>query len=147
MSTDMARRLLIVVLRLGALMTGLAFLTVPLPVESMVSTHRWLGLGELPQAPIVEYLARSVAAFYGFHGVLLFLLSTDVARYAPIITYIAVMNVVLGLMLVAIDVHAGLPAWWIVSEGPPIILTGLTVGLLNRAAARQRADSLENPAW
>ena len=143
----MSRQLLIVLLRFGALMTGLAFLTVPLPVESMVSTHRWLGLGVLPRAPIVEYLARSVAAFYGFHGVLLFLLSTDVDRYAPIITFIAVMNVSLGLMLVAIDVHAGLPAWWIVSEGPPIILTGLTVGLLNRAAGRQRAGSLENPAW
>ena len=143
----MSQRLLIVLLRFGALMTGLAFLTVPLPVESMVSTHRWLGLGELAQAPIVEYLARSLAAFYGFHGVLLFLLSTDVARYAPIITYIAVMNVLLGLMLVAIDVHAGLPVWWIVSEGPPVFLTGIFIALLNRSAARERLRSLENPAW
>jgi hypothetical protein len=143
----MSRRLLIALLRLGALMTGLAFLTVPLPVESMASTHRWLGLGELPPAPIVEYLARSLAAFYGFHGVLLFLLSTDVARYAPIISYVAVMNVLLGLMLVAIDVHAGLPVWWIVSEGPPVVLTGIAIGLLNRSAARERLRSLENPAW
>ena len=143
----MARRLLIVLLRFGALMTGLAFLTVPLPVESMASTHRWLGLGELPQVPIVEYLARSVAAFYGFHGVLLFILSTDVARYAPIITYIAVMNVLLGVMLVAIDIHAGLPVWWIVSEGPPVVLTGIAIALLNRSAARERVRSLENPAW
>jgi hypothetical protein len=142
-----AHRLLIVLLRFGALMTGLAFLTVPLPVESMVSTHRWLGLGDLPQVPIVEYLARSVAAFYGFHGVLLFVLSTDVARYAPIITYIAVMNVLLGLMLVAIDVHASLPVWWIVSEGPPVVLTGIALGLLNRAAARERLPSVENPGW
>src|ERR1044072_2936747 len=110
----MSRQLLIVLLRFGALMTGLAFLTVPLPVESMVSTHRWLGLGDLPQVPIVEYLARSVAAFYGFHGVLLFVLSTDFPRYAPIITFIAAMNILLGLMLVAIDAHASLPVWWIV---------------------------------
>ena len=143
----MSRQLLIVLLRLGALMTGLAFLTVPLPVESMVSTHRWLGLGDLPQAPVVEYLARSVAAFYGFHGVLLFLLSTDVARYAPIINYIAVMNVLLGLMLVAIDAHAGLPVWWIVFEGPPVVLTGIAIGLLNRAVARERLRRGENPTW
>ena len=143
----MARRLLIGLLRFGAVITGVAFLTVPLPVESMASTHRWLGLGDLPQAPIVEYLARSVAALYGFHGVLLFLLSTDVNRYAPIISYIAVMNVVLGLMLVAIDVHAGLPVWWIVSEGPPVVLTGIALGLLNRAAARERAVSLESLKW
>jgi len=142
-----SRQLLIVLLRSGAVITGVAFLAVPLSVESMVSTHRWLGLGDLPQAPIVEYLARSVAAFYGFHGVLLFLLSTDVNRYAPIITYIAVMNVVLGLMLVAIDVQAGLPVWWIASEGPPVVLTGIALGLLNRAAARERAVSLESPEW
>ena len=147
MSADVSRQLLIVLLRFGALMTGLAFLTVPLPVESMVSTHRWLGLGDLPQVPIVEYLARSVAAFYGFHGVLLFVLSTDVARYAPIITFIAAMNILLGLMLVAIDVHASLPVWWIVSEGPPVVLTGIALGLLNRAAARERLGSVENPRW
>jgi hypothetical protein len=141
-----SRQLLIVLLRFGAVMTGSAFLTLPLPVASMVSIHRWLGLGELPQAPIVEYLARSVSAFYGFHGVLLFLLSTNVDRYAPLITFIAVMNVVLGLVLLAIDIHAGLPAFWIALEGPPVVLTGIAVGLLNRAAARERARSMENPA-
>ena len=143
----MAHRLLIVLLRFGALMTGLAFLTVPLPVESMVSTHRWLGLGDLPQVPIVEYLARSVAAFYGFRGVLLFLLSTDVARYAPSITDIVVMNVLLGLMLVAMDVHASLQVWWVVSEGSPVVLTGIAMGLLNRAVARERLRNVENPGW
>ena len=143
----MSRSLLIVLLRCGAVITGVAFLAVPLSVESMGSTHRWLGLGDLPQAPLVEYLARSVAAFYGFHGVLLFLLSTDVNRYAPIIIYIAVMNVVFGLLLVAIDVHVGLPVWWIVSEGPPLVFTGIALGLLNRAAARERAVSLESPEW
>ena len=143
----MSRQLLIVLLRFGAVMTGSAFLTLPLPVASMVSIHRWLGLGELPQAPIVEYLARSVSAFYGFHGVLLFLLSTNVDRYAPLITFIAVMNVVLGLVLLAIDIHAGLPAFWIALEGPPVVLTGIAVGLLNRAAARERARSMENPTW
>jgi hypothetical protein len=142
-----SRRLLIVLLRFGAVMTGLAFLALPMPVASMVSVHRWLGLGELPQAPIVEYLARSVSSLYGFHGVLLFLLSTNVDRFAPIITYVALMNVLLGLMLIAIDTHAGLPALWVAFEGPPVVLTGIAVGLLNRAAARERARSMENPTW
>ena len=57
------------------------------------------------------------------------------------------MNVVLGLMLLAIDIHAGLPAFWIALEGPPVVLTGIAVGLLNRAAARERARSMENPTW
>lgn len=143
----MARRLLIVLLRLGAVITGLAFLTLPMPVATMVSVHRWLGLGELPPGPIVEYLARSVSALYGFHGVLLFLLSTNVDRFAPIIRFIAVMNVLFGTILIAIDVKAGLPALWIAFEGPPLVLTGLALWLLNGAAARERAVSLESHTW
>ncbi len=115
----MSRRLLIVLLRFGAVMTGLAFLTLPLPVETMVSTHRWLGLGELPRAPIVEYLARSVSAFYGFHGVLLFLLSSNVDRFAPIITYIAVMNVLLGLMLSQSTPTPGCRRCWVALRRSP----------------------------
>ena len=143
----MARRLLIVLLRLGAVMTGLAFLTLPMPVATMASVHRWLGLGELPPGPIVEYLARSVSALYGFHGVLLFLLSTNVDRFAPIIRFVAVMNVLFGTILIAVDVNAGLPALWIAFEGPPLVLTGIALWLLNGAAARGRAVSLESHTW
>jgi hypothetical protein len=122
---------LVFLLRLGAVLTGSAFLAVFLPVDWMASTHRWLGLGEFPRTPIVEYLARSVAAFYGFHGVLLFLISTDVVRYRLLVWYVAAMNVVLGLMLLAFDIHAGLPAYWILFEGPPVVVIGLLVAYFN----------------
>jgi len=127
----MTHRPLVLLLRCGAVLTGSAFLAMFLPVESMASTHRWLGLGEFPRAPIVDYLARSVAAFYGFHGVLLFLISTDVVRFRPLVWYVAVMNVLLGVTLLAIDVHAGLPAYWIALEGPPVIVIGLLVAFFS----------------
>jgi len=127
----MTHRPLVLLLRCGAVLTGSAVLAMFLPVESMASTHRWLGLGEFPRAPIVDYLARSVAAFYGFHGVLLFLISTDVVRFRPLVWYVAVMNVLLGVTLLAIDVHAGLPAYWIALEGPPVIVIGLLVAFFN----------------
>ena len=122
---------LVLVLRCGAVLTGSAFLALFLPVDWMASTHRWLGLGEFPRAPIVDYLARSVAAFYGFHGVLLFVISTDVVRFRPLVWYVAVMNVLFGVTLLAIDVHAGLPAYWIAFEGPPVIVIGLLVAFFN----------------
>jgi hypothetical protein len=122
---------LVFLLRCGAVLTGSAFLAVFLPVDWMASTHRWLGLGEFPRTPIAGYLARSVAAFYGFHGVLLFVISTDVVRYRPLVWYVAAMNVVLGFMLLAIDIHAGLPAYWIAFEGPPVIVIGLLVAYFN----------------
>jgi hypothetical protein len=127
----MTHRPLGFLLRCGAVLTGSAFLAMFLPVEWMASTHRWLGLGEFPRAPIVDYLARSVAAFYGFHGVLLFLISTDVVRFRPLVWYVAVMNVLFGVTLLAIDVHAGLPAYWIAFEGPPVIVIGLLVAFFN----------------
>jgi hypothetical protein len=99
----------------------------------MASTHRWLGLGEFPRAPVVDYLARSVAALYGFHGVLLLLVSTDPIKYRSIVSYIAFMNVAFGVILVAIDVHAGLPLLWTMSEGPPIVAFGIVIGILNKS--------------
>ena len=60
--------MLVFLLRLAGSVTASAFLAIFLPVEWMASTHRWLGLGEFPRAPVVDYLARSIAALYGFHG-------------------------------------------------------------------------------
>jgi len=96
----------------------------------------------------VDYLARSVAAFYGFHGVLLFVISTDVVRYRPLVWYVAAMNVVFGVMLLAIDIHAGLPAYWTAFEGPPVVVIGMLVAYFNRrsvpAADVSEADIYAN---
>jgi hypothetical protein len=130
---DSARvRAITILLRIGGVLTGSAFLTMLLPFETMASIHRQLGLGNLPRTPIVDYLARSVAAFYGFHGVLLFLVSSDPVTYKPFVTYVAWMSITLGAMLLAIDLHAGMPSWWTVSEGPWVIAVGLILVALNR---------------
>ena len=127
------RKLLVVLLSLGGAVTSAAFLAVFLPVEWMAATHQWLGLGEFPRAPIVDYLARSIAALYGFHGVLLFIIARDPARYRTIVQYAGVMNIVFGLLLTGIDVNAGMPAYWTLAEGPPIIGFGLVVLYLSRS--------------
>ena len=118
-------------LRLGAVVTMTAFLAMLLPVDWMASTHQWLGLGEFPRAPVVDYLARSIAALYGFHGVLLWIIATDPRQYCALVWYVAAMNVVFGLMVIAIDVHAGMPAFWTLAEGPPIVAFGIVIGVLN----------------
>ena len=117
-------------LRFGGVVTFSAFATLLLPVDWMAATHRWLGLGEFPRMPIVDYLARSVAALYGFHGVLLFIISSDIRRYRPLIWYVAAMNVLFGLMLIAIGRHAGLPSYWLAVEGPSVLVIGVLVAVL-----------------
>jgi hypothetical protein len=132
-------RLLKILLRLAGAFTVVAFPTMLLPTDWMASTHHWLGLGEFPEAPIVDYLARSVAALYGFHGVLLLLVSRNPVRFRAIVTFIGVMNIAFGVMMILVDIHAGLPTFWLLAEGPPIIAFGAVVGLLNHGAGEAAA--------
>jgi len=127
------RRLLVALLRLGACVTGCGFFAVLLPSEWMATTHRWLGLGELPRIAIVDYLTRSNAALYGFHGVLLWVVSRDPVRYHGIVRYIGWMNIAFGAMILIIDIHAGLPAFWTIAEGPSVVILGALVLYLSRA--------------
>ena len=103
-----------------------------LPVDWMDSIHRSMGLGELPRAPVVDYLARSVAALYGFHGALLLLISTDPVKYRTIVWFVSLLNIVFGVMLVVIDVHAGMPRSWTLFEGPSLVVFGIVIAGLNR---------------
>jgi hypothetical protein len=133
-SSDQRTRVIVLLLRLAGCVTASAFLAMFLPVDWMAATHQRLGLGEFPRVPLVDYLTRSVAALYGFHGLLLLLVSADPIRYRAIVSYVAIMNVVFGVIMVVIDVHAGLPIIWTVLEGPPIIAFGVVLALLNRPA-------------
>ena len=136
-STAGRLRLLTIVLRLGGAATVLAFLAVFLPTNWMASAHQWLGLGPFPRAPIVDYLARSIALLYGFHGVLLFIVAGDPVRYRSIVTYIAAMDVIFGIAIAGIDLHAGLPRWWTLGESTTIMATGIVIAILNQRVPRQ----------
>jgi hypothetical protein len=123
-------------LRLAGVIMSSAFLAMFLPTDWMESTHQWLGLGEFPRSPLVDYLTRSVAALYGFHGALLLLISRDPVKYRTIVQFVAVMNIVFGTIMLVIDLHAGLPWWWTLGEGPPIIAFGIVIAFLNRSVTR-----------
>src|SRR5437870_580230 len=112
-------KLLVILLRdvLGG--PGLFVLVaVCMPVSWMAAAHRWLGLGEMPNAPVVEYLDRSVSVFYALFGALFLLAASDLERYRPLVRFLGVAFALLGLVLLGVDVAAGLPWWWIALEGP-----------------------------
>jgi hypothetical protein len=125
-----------VLLRVMGTITAAAFLTMTMPPDWMAALHERLGLGPFPRSPVVDYLARSVAGLYGFHGVLLLLVSSDPVRYRLIVNYIGILNVTFGLMLIAIDLFAGMPWWWTAFEGPAIIPFGVLLLVLNRDGDR-----------
>jgi hypothetical protein len=131
-AVTMQVRLLVWLLRLGGVLTTSAFAAIFLPVEWMAGAHEWLDLGEFPRAPVVDYLARSIALLYGFHGVLLFIISSDPVRFRPIVRYVGVMNLVFGIVMTGIDMFAGMPDWWTLAEGPPIAGFGVAILYLSR---------------
>ena len=142
MTVEQRVKLLKALLRLGGVVTVSAFAAILLPQEWMVSSHAWLGLGEFPRAPIVDYLARSIAALYGFHGVLLLTVARDPMSLRPIVSYVAFMNVGFGAIMVGIDLYSGMPLLWTLAEGPPIAAMGVAIALLNSsipATARESA--------
>jgi hypothetical protein len=125
---------LVLLLRLSGVVVVSAFGAVFLPTDWMAATHRWLGMGEFPAAPVTDYLARSVSALYGVHGVLLLLVAGEPIRYQRIVRYLGVMDIAFGLIMLAIDLHAGMPTLWTTFEGPPLVVGGvLVLYLLNRA--------------
>ncbi len=133
MSRAVKQTVLVLLLRLGAAATLSAFLAVLMPAEWMAATHRLLGMGQFPASPLVDYLTRSVAALYGFHGGLLLLVSMRPSRYRGIIVYLGWMNIAIGVMLLGIDLYAGMPWFWSLVEGPSVFCAGLAMLYLVRS--------------
>lgn len=113
-------KLMVLLIRLDAGVLLCALFAIFLPTHWMQATHAWLGLGELPDLPIARYLTRSLSALYALRGGLVLFISFDVERYAPLVTFMAVTTIVFGLALVAIDLAAGMPWYWVLAEGPVI---------------------------
>ena len=131
-------RQLVWVLRLSGSVVVLAFLASLLPESWMRVAHEeLLGMGHFPTEPLVEYLIRSVALLYGFHGVLVWIASMDVRRYRPIVQFCGTMNIVFGTCMVVIDWKAGMPWFWVLGEGPPIAAIGVVILWLLRAVPRR----------
>jgi hypothetical protein len=141
-----AERLLSWLLRILAVPVLLAIPCALLPVAWMDATHQWLGLGALPEAPILEYLARSASLLYGFHGFLLLLVASDVRRYLPVIWLMGGAGFAFGLAMIVIDHAAGLPVYWrwleggfIVAESSLILILARRVTLAIRATSATHA--------
>ena len=134
--TSTRESLLVLVLRFAGAILVLAFLAVPLPVAWMAATHRWLGLGEFPAFPIVDYLTRSISLLYGIKGGLYLLVSTDVRRYRPVIVYSAWAAIGFGLSMIGVDALAGMPWTWTLGEGPCVMLAGGAILVLVRGVPR-----------
>lgn len=136
MTPARADRLLARLLRLIGGFLLLALPAVVLPHPWMDAVHRGvLGLGELPDVPIVHYLARGASLLYAAHGAVMLFVSFDVPRYRPLIILLGCLNGAFGVTACGVDLACGMPGWWAAWEGPGIVLAAVaTVWLARRGA-------------
>ena len=90
MKPETAEKLLVWILRAAGVVCTLAIVPMLMPTAWAQGAHAAIGLGNLPGAPIVEYLVRGMSAMCALYGGLLLLLAGDVHRYRRVITYQAV---------------------------------------------------------
>jgi hypothetical protein len=134
LTADTRRRQLVWFLRILGGLDLLALLAVVMPFSVMNGMHRMIGLGELPDAPLMGYLARSASMLYAFLGGLVLYMSCDVERYRPLLDVIGRIVLVCGVMLIGIDLVERLPVWWICLEGPTVFgLGGVLLWLLRQS--------------
>lgn len=127
------------VLRAFSILPMTAVFAAMLPVAAMDTIHRSIGLGSLPQGPIVEYLARSTSLFYALHGALLWYLASDLRRYRDFFWFYLWLSLLFAMGLFLTDLTAGLPLHWTLAEGPAVAaFVGLVMWLFRRAEARSR---------
>ncbi len=135
-SADKRLRML---LRVIGVLTLLALFAVFTPKSWMASTHEWLGLGELSDAPIVQNLSRSVSAFYALFGAVCLVLAADPERYRLLVRYLGVVVTLCGVALIGIELMAKMPRWWTASKGLSAMPT------MRRALHRDKAFRLQFP--
>jgi len=134
-----AERTLCLFLRCTALFLLLALGAVVMPHAWMAATHAWLGLGDLPELPITGYLTRTLSGLYAYNGLLTWAMSNDVRRFAPLIRLQAVLTLLFGPGLLALDLAVGMPLWWAVGEAACLVAFGITQLWLQKRCADQAA--------
>lgn len=116
----------------------LAVFAVVMPYRDMNAIHQWLGLGELPDEPIVGYLARSSSFFYAFLGGLAWVVSFDLKRHRTVVCFLGYALVALGVTLLIVDIIEGLPLYWVLIEGPSDAFFGLVILYFGRRLPKAR---------
>jgi hypothetical protein len=125
------QRILRLLLQAFGTMEILAFAAVVMPRSWMEVTHTWLGMGEMPQGPLVMFMIRQASYTYGMHGVSLLVLARDVSRFRPLLTLNGCAYLMAGPVFFAIDHSAGIPWWWTMGDTLACALFGLAVLWLN----------------
>lgn len=125
-------RLLAWLLRLAGLVEILAFIAVVMPRSWMEASHAWLGMGEMPRGAVLMFMIRQASYTYGMHGVSLWVLASNVARFRPLVILNGISFLLAGPVFLAIDYTTGMPLFWTLTDAPSCALFGAALLWLSR---------------
>ena len=125
-------RILVWLLRLAGAVEILAFIAVVMPRSWMEISHAWIGLGEMPDGPLLMFMIRQASYTYGMHGLSLWLIATDVDRFRPFIVFNAIAFLVAAPVFFLIDFTSGMPWWWALSDPASCAVFGAALLFLSR---------------
>lgn len=94
----------------------LAIVAFVMPASWFHWCHQQLDMGDFPEQPVAEYLARATSGLVTFMGILALVIATDVRGYSAVIRLLAISLVVLEIINLVFGFSAGMPAWWIWSD-------------------------------
>jgi len=103
-------------LRLSGSVEILAFIAVVMPRSWMEIAHTWLGLGEMPNGPIIMFMIRQASYTYGIHGISLWVIASDVERFRLLVILNGIAFLVAAPVFFLIDHTSGMPLWWTLGD-------------------------------
>lgn len=136
-----SEKALVILLRISGIILLTALFAVVMPFSWMEKIHRLLHIGELDADPLTKYFARSLSALYALHGAMVFFVSSDVRRYLPLVKFLSGLTIAFGMIMLAIDLHSGMPGFWIAGEGPFVMALGAILLGLARKTGKAAAPT------
>lgn len=113
----MNRKLLLIwMLRLAGATEVLAFIAVVMPRSWMEIANASIGLGPMPDGPLLMFIIRQSSYTYGVHGLSLWLIASDVERFRSFVVFNGIAFLLAAPVFFLIDITSGMPWWWTVSD-------------------------------
>lgn len=127
-------------LRIAGATEILAFFAVIMPRSWMEISHAWLGLGKMPEGPVLMFLIRQASYTYGMHGVCLWVLASDVTRFRKLVILNGIAYLLAGPIFFWIDYTTGMPWFWTVIDSVGCLSFGAAILGLNLSGRDHRRE-------
>jgi hypothetical protein len=122
----------VLILRIAGMVEILAFFAVVMPRSWMEISHTWLGMGVMPDGPLIMFMIRQASYVYGMHGVSLLILASDIDRFRPLIIFNGLSFLLAALVFFLIDYSSGMPWYWTIADPLGCGLFGAVLLWFNR---------------